>query len=63
MCQLCTGRQAAYMPDPWTERRKAEVLAELRRATGEQLPGVNRIRWMLPATTATSTTTTWRYEP
>jgi len=62
MCQLCTGGQA-FTPDPWTERRKAEVLAELRRATGEQLPGVNRIRWMLPATTATSTFTTWRPLP
>jgi hypothetical protein len=65
MCQLCTGRQADYVPDPWTEARKAQVLAELWAAErAEQAEGlsINRLRAMLAASTATATTTTWRAE-
>lgn len=32
MCHLCTGGQGDYTPDPWTEARKTEVLAQLRAA-------------------------------
>ena len=53
MCQLCTGRQADYTPDPWTERRKAEVIADLARASGQP---VHRFRWVLTALTAATST-------
>lgn len=65
MCHLCTGRQADYVPDPWTEARKVEVLAELRaaeQAMQAARPPVNRLRLVLAGTTATATTSTWRPE-
>jgi hypothetical protein len=59
MCCLCTGRQADYVPDPWTEARKAEVLADLARAAG--VPA-HRFRWLATGSTATTciTSFTWR---
>ena len=32
MCHLCADGQGDYTPDPWTEARKTEVLAQLRAA-------------------------------
>lgn len=65
MCCLCTGRQADHVPDPWTERRKAEVLAELReaeRAMQAARQPVNRMRSLFAGSTSTSTAATWRPE-
>ena len=65
MCCLCHGRQADYVPDPWTEARKAEVLAELRaaeQAMQAARPPVKRLRVVFAGCTATVTTSTWRPE-
>jgi hypothetical protein len=63
MCHLCTGRQADYVPDPWTEARKAAVLAQLweaERAMRSARPPVNRMQAVFAGSTAT--TSTWRCE-
>lgn len=65
MCCLCTGRQADHVPDPWTERRKAEVLAELweieHAMQAARLP-VNRLRSAFTGSTTTAAASTWRPE-
>ena len=53
MCHLCTGRQADYVPDPWTEARKVVVLAELWAAAGVGQPAADPVILTLPTTTAT----------
>lgn len=53
MCHLCTGRQADYVPDTWTEARKAVVLAELRAAMRAGQPATDPVILTLPTTTAT----------
>jgi hypothetical protein len=66
MCCLCRGRQADYTPDPWTERRKAEVRAELREIERAMQPAakpVNRLRDVFATCTATSTDTSLRWNP
>lgn len=58
MCGFCTGRQVDRTPDPWTEARKAVVLAELwaaERAMRPARPPVNRLRRVLPATAQPAT--------
>ena len=58
MCQLCTGRQVDRTPDPWTEARKAVVLAELWSAERAMRPArlpVNRLRRALTATAQPAT--------
>lgn len=63
MCCLCTRRQADYVPDPWTEARKQQVLAELReadRAMQDKRPPINRMHSVFACGTATATTSTWR---
>ncbi len=58
--ELCRCRQVACT-DPETEDRRRQFLHALRCVSQPQ--PVNRIRWVMTATTATSTTSTWRYEP
>jgi hypothetical protein len=53
MCHLCTGRQADYVPDPWTEERKTLVLAQLRAAARVSQPATDPVILALPTTTAT----------
>lgn len=53
MCHLCTGRQADYVPDPWTEARKAVVLAELWTAASVGRTAPDPVILTLPMTTAT----------
>ena len=53
MCHLCTGRQADFMPDPWTENRKRVVLAELLAADRASKPAAAPVILTLPITTAT----------
>lgn len=53
MCHLCTGRQADYVPDPWTEERKTLVLAQLRAATMVGQSATDPVILTLPTTTAT----------
>ena len=53
MCHLCTGRQADYIPDPWTEARKSVVLAELWAAAGKGRPAADPVILTLPMTTVT----------
>ena len=55
-------RQAACT-DVETEARRRRFVADLARLTEPQPQPVNRLRWVMTATTATSTTSTWRYEP
>jgi hypothetical protein len=60
--ELCRCRQAGCT-DPDTEARRRRFLADLARVTEPHPVPVNRIRWLLATSTATSTTSTWRYEP
>jgi hypothetical protein len=39
MCCLCTPGQGDYAPDPWTEARKTEVLAQLWAAAIDEADG------------------------
>jgi hypothetical protein len=55
-------RQAACT-DVETEARRRRFVADLARLTEPQPVPVNRIRWALTTSTATSSHTTWRYEP
>ena len=55
-------RQAACT-DVETEARRRRFVADLARLTEPQPVPVNRIRWALITSTATSSTTTWRTEP
>jgi len=48
--------------DPDTEARRRRFLADLARVTEPHPVPVNRIRWLLATSTATSTTSTWRNE-
>ena len=59
---LCRCRQAGCT-DTETEVLRQRFLLDLEQGTKPQPLPVNRIRWAMPATTATSTSTTWRYEP
>lgn len=60
------ARYDGYCLDPWTERRKAEVLQEIwaaDRAMREKPQSVNRLRLVLPAQGSTASTSAWRCEP
>ncbi len=57
---LSQCRQAACT-DAATEARRRQFLDALNRVT--EMQPVNRIRWALTTSTATSSTTTWRTEP
>ena len=57
ICELCRCRQAGHT-DADTEGRRRRFLAELKQATETQTLPINRIRWGLPASTATSTSVT-----
>jgi predicted ATPase len=60
--ELCQCRQAGCT-DPDTAASRVRFLVDLARLTEPQRVPVNRMRWVMTATTATSTTSTWRYEP
>jgi hypothetical protein len=60
VCHELSRCRQASCTDRDTKARRLRFLADLKRAT-ESVPA-NRIRWMLATSTATSTTTTWRYE-
>lgn len=61
MCHLCTGRQADYVPDPWTEARKAQVIAELREA--ERAMGLRPEPVIVTLPTTTACTEVWSATP
>lgn len=59
---LCRCRQVGCT-DSDTEARRLRFLADLARVTESQPVPVNRIRWVMAMSTASSTITTWRNEP
>lgn len=61
--ELCQCGQEAGCTDPDTEARREQFLRDLNRATEQPPVPVNRIRWVLTTSTATSTINTMRYEP
>ena len=58
---LCRCRQAACT-DRDTETRRLRFLTDLARVVESQPAPVNRIRWIVATSTASSTTSTWRNE-
>ena len=57
--KLCQCRQAACT-DRDTEARRLRFLTDLARVTESQPAPVNRIRWVMATSTASSTITAWR---
>lgn len=57
--ELCQCRQAGCT-DPDTAARRVRFLTDLARVTEPQPAPVNRIRWVMATSTASSTITTWR---